>query len=121
MDLKSPKELEILGNLSENWKRFKQRFEIYLEASGLNEKKDNTKTAIFLNIAGENAIDIYNNFKFDKEEDKYNPDIILKQFEDYCDPLKNTTNRRSQEKEPLIPHPVEDLPWKKVGIDLFEL
>ncbi|UYV80099.1 hypothetical protein LAZ67_18001683 [Cordylochernes scorpioides] len=80
MDLESPKELEILGNLSENWKRFKQRFEIFLEASGLNEKTDRTKTAIFLNIAGENAIDIYDNFKFEKEEDKYNLDIILKNF-----------------------------------------
>ncbi|UYV72008.1 hypothetical protein LAZ67_9001538 [Cordylochernes scorpioides] len=94
MVLKSPKELEILGNLSENWKRFKQRFEIYLEASGLNEKKDKTKTAIFLNMAGENAIDIYNNFKFENEEDKYNLDIVLKKFEDYCDPLKNTTYER---------------------------
>ncbi|UYV65920.1 hypothetical protein LAZ67_3005893 [Cordylochernes scorpioides] len=94
MDLKSPKELEILGNVSENWKRIKQRFEIYLEASGLNEKKDKTKTAIFLNIAGENAIDIYNNFKFENEEDKYNLDIILKKIEDYCDPLENTTYER---------------------------
>ncbi|UYV63024.1 AREL1 [Cordylochernes scorpioides] len=38
MDLKSPKELEILGNLSENWKRFKQRFEIYFEGY-YSEKK----------------------------------------------------------------------------------
>ncbi|UYV65922.1 AREL1 [Cordylochernes scorpioides] len=80
MDLKSPKELEILGNVSENWKRIKQRFEIYLEASGLNEKKDKTKTAIFFNIAGENATYIYSNFIFEKEEDKYNLDIILKKL-----------------------------------------
>ncbi|UYV78852.1 K02A2.6-like [Cordylochernes scorpioides] len=45
--------------------------EILQTRQAQTKKKDNTKTAIFV----ENAIDIYNNFK----------------FEDYCDPLKNTT------------------------------
>ncbi|UYV83374.1 hypothetical protein LAZ67_23000817 [Cordylochernes scorpioides] len=69
MDLKSPKELEILGNLSETG-------------------SDSNSDLKFIWKPGENAIDIYNNFKFDKEEDKYNLDIILKKIKDYCDPLK---------------------------------
>ncbi|CAF4891520.1 unnamed protein product [Pieris macdunnoughi] len=31
------------------------------------------------------------------------------------------TNRRSNSKEPLLPHEVKPIPWNKVGVDLFDL
>ncbi|UYV72007.1 K02A2.6-like [Cordylochernes scorpioides] len=47
---------------------------------------------------------------------------INKQIEDLISKCEICIrNRRAQEKDPLISHPVEDLPWKKVGIDLFAL
>lgn len=37
--LPPPSTLSLEGNLKENWRRFSQAFEIYLIASGINEKK----------------------------------------------------------------------------------
>ncbi|KAL7880974.1 hypothetical protein SRHO_G00032280 [Serrasalmus rhombeus] len=44
--LKPPAGLELLhGNLSENWRRFRQRFELYLEATGSAGKPAKVKTS----------------------------------------------------------------------------
>ena len=50
---KIPKELVLIGNLSENWRKFLQSFEIYLKASGNDDKPDELKVAIVLNVIGE--------------------------------------------------------------------
>lgn len=34
--------------------------------------------------------------------------------------LHKKKKKKKQQKEPLIPHPVPDLPWQKFGVDLFE-
>jgi len=55
-------QLKLEGNMRENWKRFKQLFDIYLLASGWN-KSDDRKIAILLNLIGEDALEVYNTFK----------------------------------------------------------
>ena len=37
--LEPPRSLILMGNLAENWRRFKQQFEIYQIASGLDKKR----------------------------------------------------------------------------------
>ena len=50
-----PEPLFFQGNLAENWRRWKQRFEVYMVASGKNAKSDEVKAATFLHLAGPDA------------------------------------------------------------------
>ena len=45
-----PSALTFDGNTSENWRRFRQQYEIYLTASESEKKDDTVKIAILLNI-----------------------------------------------------------------------
>ncbi len=91
--IRSAKRLILTGNIADNWKKFKQRFQIYLEASGASEKEDKTKACLFLHVIGEDALDVYNNFDF-TAGDELKLDKILQKFDDYCTPKKNTTYER---------------------------
>ena len=63
------------GNLSENWRRWVQRFDLYLTASGKIEKDEKVQCAILLHgTIGEEALEIYNTFRFATGED---PDKIV--------------------------------------------
>ena len=45
-----PSALTFDGNTSENWRRFRQQYEIYLTASASEKKDDTVKIAILLNM-----------------------------------------------------------------------
>ena len=88
-----PSSLILSGNVDMNWKRFKQRFQLYLQAIGGDDKSDSQKIAMLLTVAGSSAIEVYNTFTFTEEEaGKY--DIVIKKFDDYCSPMKNETYER---------------------------
>lgn len=90
LGLKPPSGLQFTGNVSENWKLFKQRFNLYLTASGANTKPDETQASIFLHVIGEEGLAIYNTFTFaDGMEMKLKS--VMEKFEDYCTPKKNIT------------------------------
>lgn len=89
-----PGNLSLEGNLAENWRRFKQNLTIYLDASGKTSESEATKVAILLNIAGEDAIELFNTFTFTDEEDKKKLDPVIAQFENYCNPRKNIVFER---------------------------
>lgn len=107
---KPPGALLLKGNLSENWRRFEQSFDIYLNASALSTKDDARKIAILLNTAGEEAIEIYNNFVWTTAAEKLKFSSVLEQFKKYCNPRKNIRyNRylfykRSQDDGELFDH-----------------
>ena len=67
-----PVKLEFEGNVAENFRRFSQQFEIYMSASGFDTKEVSKKkqAAILLNLAGEEAIEVYNTFTFDEGGDQ---------------------------------------------------
>ena len=90
-----PSALSFDGNTSENWQRFKQQFDIYITASRSEKKGDEVKIAILLNFAGEDAIEVFNTFKF-AEGDAKKLDKVLEQFERYCNPRKNVVFERHQ-------------------------
>ena len=50
--LQPPSALCLTGNLSENWRRFKQQFEIYMTTTGIAEKENNIKSSTFLHVIG---------------------------------------------------------------------
>ena len=62
-------------------------------AIGADSKSDKQRIAIFLTVAGQEALEIYNTFTFtDEEKDKY--DSVRAKFEAYCKPKINETYER---------------------------
>ena len=87
-----PGTLSLEGNLSENWRVWIQKFDIYLIASGIAEKSEKIKCATFLHVAGDDAIKVYNTFEFDDDVDDL--DCLKELFKSYCEPRKNLTYQR---------------------------
>ena len=51
--LKPPKELSFEGNVADNWRRWKQQFLLYMNATGADEQDEKIQCSILLTIAGE--------------------------------------------------------------------
>ncbi|KAJ8044099.1 hypothetical protein HOLleu_11471 [Holothuria leucospilota] len=98
-----------------------------MEASGHSKKEESVKTAILLNLSGEDAVEIYNSFKWDKEEDSKILEEVLKKFESYCNPRKNVTwerhvfNTRVQQPSESIDQYVTDLKLKSKSCEFGPL
>lgn len=93
--LKAPDPLSMDGNLSENWRRWEQRFDLYLKAMGAETKPDVQKRALLLHSIGEEAIEVYNTFTFadDGDDAETLPNLLVK-FRAYCNPRKNVVYER---------------------------
>ena len=100
--LHTPQPLDLTGNVAEHWKRFKQAFEIYKIASGLDDKGKDVQSMTLLHVIGPEAIEIYNTFEWsdnecqqcDKQKNIHTVDCLLRKFEQYCIPKKNVTIER---------------------------
>lgn len=86
--VKKVKNLCLTGNLSENWRRFKQNYDIFEEAAGIKTQSENKRIASFLNIIGEEAVELFNNFDLSAKDRKCYAKI-QNAFEVYC-----TTKKR---------------------------
>ena len=76
--------------MAENWRKWKQRWNLYVKASGASEKDEATQCAIFLHTIGDEALEVYDTFTFtETEQDKI--ELLIQKFESYCSPKKNTT------------------------------
>ncbi len=110
-----PESLSLQGNLTDNWRKWKQRFEPYMVASGKNEKTDEVKTATLLHLAGPDALEVFNTFSFADPGDDKKLDKVLEEFEAHCIPRTNVTwerhifNTRNQQSDETIDHYVTDL------------
>lgn len=88
---KLPMNLVLEGNLSKNWKKFKQSFEIFMIASGYETKESKAKTAILLNLIGDEAVELFNTLTVDDRNDYVK---VLKAFSDHCDSETNEVYER---------------------------
>lgn len=77
---KPPTEFRFTGDLANNWRLWRQKFDLYLLASGKTKKEDDVKIAILLNLLGDEALQIYNTFEYGEGEDCNKLDTILKKF-----------------------------------------
>nr|XP_047123474.1 uncharacterized protein LOC124806518 [Hydra vulgaris] len=85
--------MNLNGNVSENWRKWKQRWNLYKIASGVNDKNEDIQCATFLHMIGEDALRVYDTFVFTIEEnDKLAP--LVQKFECYFSPKKNITYER---------------------------
>ena len=79
-------------NVSAAWRKWRQRFELFLKASGNSTKAADVKVAILLTILGERGVDTYNNFTFRAEsaagqndgENRDDIGVVLLKFEEFC-------------------------------------
>ena len=91
-----PAQLVTEGNMSENFKKFRQKFENYLLASGASTKSDDVQRATLLHIIGDDRLDIYNtlDIKCADAEKGITVKDILTAFEKYFNPRKNEVYER---------------------------
>lgn len=73
-----PSSLSLNGNLANYFKKFKFSIEIYMKAAWHDENDTSTKTAILLNVLGEEALHLFNL----KAEEKTDYEKLLRAFEE---------------------------------------
>ena len=81
-------------NVSDNWKKFKQRYEMYMKATEKDKKAEDIQVATLLTMIGEQGMDIYNSFEWREADDKNKINTVLQKFDGYCEPIKNVTFER---------------------------
>ena len=72
-----PSQISFEGNVAENWRRFKQKYEIFVVASGYEKKSNKEKCCTLLNLAGEQAIEVYNTFTYGEKEEQDDPAVLI--------------------------------------------
>lgn len=75
------------GNVSDNWRRFKQSYNVFEAAAGYNEKSDEIRIAIFLNAIGEEGLELFDTFELTDPQKKSYAEVV-KAFENLCNPKK---------------------------------
>ncbi|XP_044750579.1 uncharacterized protein LOC123310930 [Coccinella septempunctata] len=86
--------MDFSGNISENWKIWRQKFENYLVATEVGKKDEKIQIAQLLHYIGEEGFVIYNTFTFDDEDEKNKIKTILNKFECHFLPKKNLSFER---------------------------
>ncbi|KAH7979738.1 hypothetical protein HPB49_010752 [Dermacentor silvarum] len=66
------------GNLSEQWKHFKQKFDLFIVATTTKEqpRTEAAKAALLQSVAGDEARDVFSEFKFEAQESKEDYETI---------------------------------------------
>ncbi|CAC5379319.1 unnamed protein product [Mytilus coruscus] len=86
-----PGKLDLDGNISTNWKKFKRTWDNYEIASGLSTKDAKLRTATLLTCIGPEAMDIFDGLAFENEEDKKDIAKVIEKFETFCIGKTNET------------------------------
>ena len=80
--LPAPEPLELSsGNISANWKKFRQKYTNYEIATGVSEKESSTRVATLLTVIGNDAMDVYNTLVWDVEGDDKKINKVLTKFD----------------------------------------
>ena len=61
-----------------------RQFQNYVMASRLNKEEKEFQCAVFLATVGEEAMDIFDGFQFDVEEDRKDLEKVMQAFEAFC-------------------------------------
>ena len=82
------------GNVSESWKKFRQKYTNYEIATGIHTKESATRVATFLTIIGNDAIDVFNTLTWDFVGDDKKIEKVIQKFEEFCEPRKKLSYER---------------------------
>ncbi|XP_044749764.1 uncharacterized protein LOC123310362 [Coccinella septempunctata] len=88
-----PKPLSLDGNVAENWKLFEQKFDNFLTVTELSKKDEETKVAVFLNLIGDDGLELFNTFDLTNNQKK-SLQCVKQRFEAHCSPKKNVIFER---------------------------
>ncbi|GAA6098905.1 uncharacterized protein K02A2.6-like [Tachysurus ichikawai] len=90
--VKPPTPLKMTGNVDANWRNFKQQFQLYIAAVGVDRRAEERKIALLLTIAGAEAIEVFNTFP-GESFDNYLTDLKIKAQSCNFGDLKNSMIR----------------------------
>ena len=68
------------GNISANWKKFKQKYTNYDIATRISSKDSVTRVATLLTVIGNDAIDVFNTLTWNEEGDDKKIEKVLLKF-----------------------------------------
>lgn len=86
--IKKVDKLNLDGNIAENWRIFKQNFDVFCIAAEISKKTDAIKIAILLNAVGPDALEVFNSFNLTEQQKASYADVV-KSFDDFCKPKRN--------------------------------
>ena len=73
-NLKPLDTLNLNGDTAENWRHWKQRCNVFVIACGEHEKDENIQCTIFLQVIGEDTLNIYDTLTF--QDNRINKIVI---------------------------------------------
>ena len=94
MTLLPPSPMNQDGNPATEWKRWRQKFEIYLTASRQVKADDEIKISLLLHSIGSEGLEVYNTFTFTEDEKKSRYSAVLTKFQSHYVPKLNVTYER---------------------------
>lgn len=87
-----PNGLRLSRNRAENWKKFKRVY-LFIQPTASVERTEEQKAVMLLHVAGMEAIEMYNTFKFNAGESQ-TYEAVSQKFKEYCTPKTNETYER---------------------------
>ena len=83
--LRPPQPLNVTDtNFAENWRLFRQKWQNYAIITNLNNQPRQYQVALFLRTVGDEALKVYNGFKFDTADEARTVDEIVQKFETFA-------------------------------------
>ena len=89
-----PSRLALCGDSERAWKVFKQKFQLYLQATEKDKKPEGVKVALLLTTGGEELLEIHNSLDFPPRNDPADPDpsqilsSVIDKLDNYFAPRK---------------------------------
>ena len=96
--IKPPSQLNIPEGQSaaKQWKLWKQMWENYVVVTNLSTRDNNYQKAVFLCTIGQPAMEIFNSFQYNADEDPNDMKTIIKKFDEHFTGEINETYERFQ-------------------------
>ena len=92
--IKPPPPLSFEGNISENWRYFKQKWGHYVILTKLSQQSREYQVALLLHTLGDEALRVYNGFQFTTPEEDRTIAEITAQFDTFAVGEVNETYER---------------------------
>ena len=96
VDFLAPKPIQEGSDLSNQWTRFKEEFELFLTAAEKSDADDKIKVAIMLRCIWPRGNDIFKSFSFTGGKSKDVYDDVIEKFDAFCNRGTNKIVKRHQ-------------------------
>ena len=116
--IRPPAPVNLDSNPADSWRLFRQKWQNYATITQLQKQPAEYQVALFLHTIGDAALQIYNGFTFDTDDDSRSVADILAKFDSFAIGQINECyerfvfhNRNQQQSEPFVVYsPLPRLP-----------